>query len=50
MKLGRTLGAILGVVAILVAAAAAISYVLYRSSCKKVHNEKWEDYIDCGLA
>ena len=50
MKLGRTLGTILAIAAVLMAAAAAVSWLLYRSSRKREHNEKWEDYIDCGLA
>lgn len=50
MKFGRTLGVIVGIAAILLTAAAAISCLLYRASVSKAHDEKWKDYIDCGVS
>ncbi len=28
----------------------ATVYIVYRMAANKAHEEKWKDYIDCGLA
>ena len=28
----------------------AVTFFVYRFAQEKAHNEKWKDYIDCGLA
>lgn len=50
MKNSRVLGTIIAAATILLAVTGAVSYLLYRISREKAYNEKWEDYIDCGLA
>lgn len=50
MKISRTIGVIIAAASILLAVCGAVSYLLYRFSREKAYNEKWEDYIDCGLA
>lgn len=50
MKISRTLGVILCIAAVLLTAATAISYFIYEAGRIRAHNEKWEDYIDCGRA
>ncbi|HEX2937654.1 MAG TPA: hypothetical protein VHO66_01895 [Ruminiclostridium sp.] len=49
MKISRTLGAIVAAATILLAVSSAVTYLLYRVSREKAYNEKWEDYIDCGI-
>lgn len=49
MKMSRTLGAIVAAATILLAVTSAVAYFLYRVSREKAYNEKWEDYIDCGI-
>ena len=31
------------------AVASTLAYLLYRAHCKKVYEEKWRDYEDCGI-
>lgn len=50
MKISRTVGTIVAAATILLAVTTAVSYLLYRISREKAYHEKWEDYIDCGLA
>jgi flagellar basal body-associated protein FliL len=50
MKITRTIGVIIAAVAILLTVTAGVTYLLYRFSKEKAYNEKWEDYIDCGMA
>lgn len=50
MKSNHALAIMLSIAAILLTAAAAISYLLYEAGRARAHNEKWEDYIDCGRA
>jgi putative effector of murein hydrolase LrgA (UPF0299 family) len=50
MNLKRTIGVIIAATTILLAVTGAVSYLLIRISREKAYNEKWEDYIDCGLA
>jgi hypothetical protein len=50
MNLKRTIRVIIAATAILLAVTGAVTYLLFRISREKVYNEKWEDYIDCGLA
>ena len=46
----RTIGIIIATTTILLAVTGAVTYLLLRISREKAYNEKWEDYIDCGLA
>lgn len=50
MKNSRTIGLIIAAATILLAVTSAVSYLLYRASREKAYHEKWEDYIDCGMA
>jgi hypothetical protein len=50
MKISHTIGVIIAAVAILLTVTAGVSYLLYRFSKENAYNEKWEDYIDCGMA
>jgi hypothetical protein len=50
MKISRTIGTIFAAATILLAVTGAVTYLLYRISREKAYNEKWEDYIDCGVA
>ncbi len=50
MKITKTLGTIIAAATILLAVSSAVTYLLYRISREKAYNEKWRDYIDCGLA
>jgi hypothetical protein len=50
MNLKRTVGVIVAAATILLAVTGAVTYLLYRISREKAYNEKWKDYIDCGLA
>ena len=50
MKISRTIGSIIAAATILLAVTTAVTYLLYKVSREKAYNEKWEDYIDCGLA
>jgi hypothetical protein len=50
MSFKRTIGVIIAAATILLAVSGAVTYLLYRISREKAYNEKWEDYIDCGLA
>lgn len=49
MKMSHTLSAIVAAAAILLAVTSAVAYFLYRVSREKAYNEKWKDYIDCGI-
>lgn len=46
----KTFHVIIAAVAILVAAASAAAYLFYKASRDKEHDEKWQDYIDCGVS
>lgn len=46
----KIIGVIIAAAMILLAVSGAVTYLLYRFSKEKAYNEKWEDYIDCGLA
>lgn len=50
MKFSRFIGVIIAAATILLAVTGAVTYLLYRISRDKAHNEKWDDYVDCGLA
>ena len=50
MKTPRLIGTIVAAATILLAVTGAVTYLLYRISREKAYHEKWEDYIDCGLA
>lgn len=50
MKFSRTLGMLIAATTILLAVVSAVSYLMYRVSREKAYNEKWKDYIDCGVA
>ena len=50
MKFSRFIGIIIAAATILLAVTGAVTYLLYRISRDKAHNEKWDDYVDCGLA
>ncbi len=50
MKLKHSISAILVAAAVLFAVTSAVAFFLYRFSREKAYNEKWEDYIDCGVA
>ena len=50
MKVSHTIGVLIAAVSILLAVSAGVAYLLYRFSKEKAYNEKWEDYIDCGMA
>ena len=50
MKISRVVGVIIAAAAILLTVSGAVTYLLYKVSREKAHDEKWEDYIDCGLA
>lgn len=50
MKISRTIGVIIAAATIMLAVTTAVTYLLYRFSREKAYNEKWEDYIDCGMA
>lgn len=49
MKFSRTIGTIFAAATILLAVTSGVAYLLYRISREKAYNEKWEDYIDCGI-
>lgn len=49
MKISRTFSAVVAAATILLAVTSAVAYFLYRVSREKAYNEKWEDYIDCGI-
>ena len=40
---------LLAAVGVIAAVAAGISFLLYHFAREKAYNEKWKDYIDCGL-
>lgn len=46
----KTFHVIIAAVAILVAAASAAAYLFYKASRDKEYDEKWQDYIDCGVS
>lgn len=50
MKFSRTVGMLLAATGVLLAVVTALSYMMYRVSREKAYNEKWKDYIDCGVA
>ncbi|MFT8887885.1 MAG: hypothetical protein ABF449_13365 [Ethanoligenens sp.] len=50
MKLTHTVGALVTAAAVLLAVSGGVAYFLYRVSREKAYNEKWKDYVDCGLA
>ena len=50
MKISRTIGTIIAAATIMLTVTSAVTYLLYRISREKAYHEKWEDYIDCGLA
>jgi uncharacterized membrane protein YsdA (DUF1294 family) len=50
MKRAGSLGVILAAAFAIMMVAAAVSFILYRFAKERAYNEKWEDYIDCGLA
>ena len=50
MNFKCAIGVIIATVTILLAVTGAVTYILYKVSREKAYNEKWEDYIDCGLA
>lgn len=50
MKFTHTLGAVISAAAVLLAVCGGVAYFLYRISREKAYNEKWKDYVDCGLA
>lgn len=50
MKINRTIGTVIAAATILIAIISAVTYLLRKISREKAYNEKWEDYIDCGLA
>ena len=50
MKLTHTVGALLAAAGVLLAVSGGVAYFLYRISREKAYNEKWKDYVDCGLA
>lgn len=50
MHLKRSMEIIIAAATIILAVAGAVTYLLYRDSREKAYKEKWEDYIDCGLA
>lgn len=49
MKISKTFGTIVAAAAILLTVSSAVTYLLYKISREKAYNEKWEDYIDCGI-
>ena len=46
----KTIHVIVAAVVILVAAATAAAYLFYKASRDKEYDEKWQDYIDCGVS
>jgi hypothetical protein len=50
MKISRTISTVIAAATIMLAVTSAVTYLLYRISREKAYHEKWEDYIDCGLA
>ena len=50
MKTSHLIGVIVAAATILLAVTGALTYLLYLISREKAYHEKWEDYIDCGLA
>ncbi len=50
MKISRTIGTIIAAATILLAVSSAVAYLLFRVSREKAYNEKWQDYIDCGVS
>lgn len=50
MKKHSPFGVLLASVGILLAVCTAITYLLYKFSRDKAYDEKWEDYIDCGVS
>jgi hypothetical protein len=50
MDMKRTMHIVIAVIAATLAVAAALTYVVYKVSVKKAYDEKWKEYIDCGLA
>lgn len=49
MKTSKTLRIIIAATLALVTVSVSILYIICRLS-DKAYNEKWKDYIDCGLA
>ena len=50
MKMSNRIRTLLAVAAVLAAMAGVLTYIYCRIAHEKAYNEKWEDYIDCGLA
>ncbi|ADU28135.1 hypothetical protein [Ethanoligenens harbinense] len=50
MKFTHTVGALFAAAAVLLAVSGGVAYFLYRISRERAYNEKWKDYVDCGLA
>ena len=50
MKRTSSLGVILAAAFAVMMVAAAVSFILYKFAKERAYNEKWKDYIDCGLA
>ncbi|CDZ23667.1 putative membrane protein [[Clostridium] cellulosi] len=49
MKIKRIIGTIVAAATILLAVSGAVAYLLYKISRDKAYNEKWEDYVECGI-
>lgn len=50
MKISRTVAAVAAAATVLLAVTGAVTYLLYKVARDKAYNEKWGDYVDCGLA
>lgn len=50
MKKRSILSVLFASAAVLLAVCTVITFILYKFSRDKAYDEKWEDYIDCGVA
>lgn len=41
---------VLPILIIVASIAAAVTYIMFKICNEKAYNEKWKDYIDCGIA
>lgn len=49
-KISNNIAIIIAIASVVLAAASVVTLLILKISRDKAHNEKWEDYIDCGLA
>jgi len=44
-----SLGVLIPVVVALIGIISSVAYIVFKVSSNKVHEEKWQDYDECGI-